>query len=78
VASMPMLAISITPLTDSEIQALCGAGMYWCTFECRRHPDVECGEPPLYRISEVDPASPVLNVLGHRCRCHFAARVRRR
>jgi hypothetical protein len=75
---MPMLAIFITPLTDSEIQTLRGAGMYWCTFECPLHPDVECGEPPLYRIGEVDPASSVLNVLGHQCRRHLAARVRRR
>jgi hypothetical protein len=75
---MTTLAVSITPLTESEIQALRGGGMYWCTFECPRHPAVECGEPPLYRIGEVDPASPVLNVLGHRCRRHLAALARRR
>jgi hypothetical protein len=74
---MSLLAVSITPLTEPEIRALQAGGMYWCTFECPMHPEVECFEPPLYRISEVDPEAPALNVLGHRCRCHLAARVRR-
>jgi hypothetical protein len=75
---MSLLAVSITPLTVLEIRALQASGMYCCTFECPMHPDAACFEPPLYRISEVDPEVPALNVLGHRCRCHLAARVRRR